>query len=88
LFGDMLGGRKLGAAVQVGTKREDFATQIRYLNREKRWNWGLTLQVLPYLRGGSRVRDVMDGEQPAVSKETERLTSDARRTRRLRRVSV
>jgi hypothetical protein len=74
LFGDMLGGRKLGAAVQVGTKREDFATQIRYLNREKRWNWGLTLQVLPYLRGGSRVRDVMDGEQPAVSKETERLT--------------
>jgi hypothetical protein len=74
LFGDMLGGRKLGAAVQVGTRREDFATQIRYLNRETRWNWGGTLQVAPYMRGGSRVRDVKEGEQLAVSKETELLT--------------
>ena len=42
LFGDMLGGQKLGAALQLGTRREDFAAQIRYLNRQHRWSWGTT----------------------------------------------
>ena len=73
LFGDMLGERKLGAALQVGTRQEDFAAQLRYLNRSRRWNWGAAAEVLPYVRGGSRNRDGLDGEEPVVSKEVERF---------------
>lgn len=73
LFGDMLGDRKLGAALQVGTKQEDFAAQVRYLNRERRWNWGLTTEVVPYIRGGSRIRSLTEAEQPVLSRETDRF---------------
>jgi hypothetical protein len=73
LFGDMLGERKLGAALQIGTRLEDFAAQIRYLNRAQRWNWGTTAEVLPYLRGGSRSVEGREGGEPVFSKETERL---------------
>jgi hypothetical protein len=73
LFGDMLGERKLGAALQIGTRREDFAAQIRYLNRARRWNWGATAEVLPYLRGGSRNVEGREGGESVMSKETERL---------------
>ena len=72
LFGDMLGDRKLGAAVQIGTRQEDFAAQVRYLNRARRWNWGATAEVLPYLRGGSRDRQGSEGGEPVFSRETER----------------
>jgi hypothetical protein len=69
----MLGERKLGAALQVGTRQEDFAAQLRYLNRAQRWNWGASAEVLPYLRGGSRNRRDSEGGQPVLSKETERF---------------
>ena len=72
LFGDMLGEQKLGAALQIGTRQEDFAAQIRYLNRAQRWNWGATAEILPYLRGGSRNREGTEGGEPVFSKETER----------------
>jgi Tol biopolymer transport system component len=73
LFGDMLGERKLGAALQIGTRQEDFAAQLRYLNRARRWNWGAAAEVLPYVRGGSRNREGREGEEPVFSKETERF---------------
>jgi Tol biopolymer transport system component len=73
LFGDMLGERKLGAALQIGTRQEDFAAQLRYLNRARRWNWGATAEVLPYLRGGTRHREGNEGGEPVFSRETERF---------------
>lgn len=73
LFGDMLGERKLGAALQIGTRQEDFAAQLRYLNRARRWNWGTTAEVLPYLRGGSRSRESSEHGESVFSKETERI---------------
>jgi hypothetical protein len=73
LFGDMLGERKLGAAIQVGTRQEDFAAQLRYLNRARRWNWGAAAEVLPYVRGGSRNREAREGGETVVSRELERF---------------
>ena len=73
LFGDMLGERKLGAALQVGTRQEDFAAQVRYLNRSRRWNWGTTAEVLPYLRGGSRNLEGSEEGVPVYSREIERF---------------
>jgi hypothetical protein len=71
LFGDVLGERKLGAALQVGTKQEDFAVQMRYLNRERRWNWGTTAEILPHVRGGWRRISTTESGQPVFNREIE-----------------
>ncbi|HUQ89305.1 MAG TPA: BamA/TamA family outer membrane protein [Vicinamibacterales bacterium] len=46
-FGDMLGERKVGAAVQVGNHMRDTAFMFRFLNQERRWNWGALADLEP-----------------------------------------
>ncbi len=50
LFGDLLGERKLAAALQVGNRLRDFAMAVRFLNQERRLNWGLFAELEPALR--------------------------------------
>jgi outer membrane protein assembly factor BamA len=47
LFGDMLGDRRLGAAVQIGNRMRDAAFMLRFLNQERRWNWGALAELEP-----------------------------------------
>jgi outer membrane protein assembly factor BamA len=47
LFGDMLGERRLGAAVQIGNRLRDAAFAFRFLNQESRWNWGVLTELEP-----------------------------------------
>src|SRR4029079_1201861 len=47
IFGDMLGERKLGAAVQIGNHLQDAAFSLRFLNQERRWNWGVLADLEP-----------------------------------------
>jgi Tol biopolymer transport system component len=47
LFGDMLGERRLGAAVQIGNHMRDAAFMFRFLNQERRWNWGALAELEP-----------------------------------------
>jgi hypothetical protein len=61
-FGDMLGGERLGIAVQAGTRRSDLAVQVQYLNRDSRWNWGVAAEVIPYARGRTRTLGESDGD--------------------------
>jgi Tol biopolymer transport system component len=61
-FGDILGGERLGLAIQAGTQRSDLAVQIQYLNRDSRWNWGIAAEVLPYARGRTRTLSESGGE--------------------------
>jgi WD40-like Beta Propeller Repeat len=61
-FGDMLGGERLGIAVQAGTRRSDLSVQVHYLNRDSRWNWGVAAEVIPYARGRTRTLEESDGE--------------------------
>ncbi len=51
MFGDMLGTRTLGAAVQVSTHLRDTAFALRFLNQERRWSWGAVAELEP---GGAR----------------------------------
>lgn len=46
-FGDMLGERRVGAAVQVGNHLRDAAFLFRFLNQERRWNWGALAELAP-----------------------------------------
>ncbi len=59
-FSDMLGDQRLATAVQFSSLGGSFSAkntgaQIAYLNRAKRWNWGLVGGQVPYLTGGAQV---------------------------------
>ena len=71
LFGDMLGERRLGAAVQIGNRLHDTAFELRYLNQERRWTWGGLAEVEPGIarfRSSSAVR--FNGQE-ALLRQTE-----------------
>jgi hypothetical protein len=56
-FSDILGDQNLIAAVQVDSgigsySFKNTAAQVAYLNRSKRWNWGILGGQVPYLSGG------------------------------------
>ncbi|GMR13866.1 MAG: DPP IV N-terminal domain-containing protein [Gemmatimonadota bacterium] len=57
-FSDMLGNRTLGLALQANGRFKDIGGQAFYLNQEKRLNWGVSGQRLPFLTGGFLVRGV------------------------------
>jgi hypothetical protein len=46
-FGDMLGERRIGAAVQIGNRMRDAAFAFKFLNQERRWNWGVVTELEP-----------------------------------------
>jgi hypothetical protein len=50
LFGDLLGDRRLLAAVHISSRLNESALGLIYLNRTTRWNWGLTAEQAPEMR--------------------------------------
>jgi hypothetical protein len=73
LFGDMLGERRFGAAVQIGNRLRDAAFEVRFLNQEHRWNWGAIAELEPALRRYRRTESVEHDGQPALLKEADYL---------------
>jgi Tol biopolymer transport system component len=73
LFGDMLGERRLGAAVQIGNRLRDAAFTVRYLNQEKRWNWGVLGELAPSVVRYSHWEAIEHQGQPAVLKQADYL---------------
>ena len=71
VFGDMLGERKLGAAVQVSNRLRESAFALRYLNQERRWSWGGIAELEPgYARFRTSEAIEHDGEA-AVLRHTD-----------------
>jgi hypothetical protein len=70
LFSDVLGERKLAVSAQVSNRLRDVAIGVRYLNRERRWNWGAALEVQPSIRRLPRSGLTEREGQPALSRET------------------
>jgi Tol biopolymer transport system component len=66
VFGDMLGERRLGAAVQVGNRLHDTAFEFRFLNQERRWNWGAVAELEPGLRRYRRTSAIEHGGEAAL----------------------
>jgi Tol biopolymer transport system component len=73
MFGDMLGERRLGAALQIGNRLRDAAFEFRFLDQQRRWNWGAVAELEPgfmrYRRSGAIEHD---GE-PALLKQADYL---------------
>jgi hypothetical protein len=55
-FSDTLGYHTVSAVVQANGGLRDIGGQVSYVNRTARWNWGGTLQYLPYVTGSFRER--------------------------------
>ncbi len=62
-FTDMLGDRILGVAVEAGGTLADIGGQLVYFNRGHRWNWGGTIEALPY-----RVGSLVMRQNPAAGR--------------------
>jgi Tol biopolymer transport system component len=52
LFSDMLGNHVIGTSAQVTSRFDEFGGSLFYLNRTKRWNWGVSLDQIPYISRG------------------------------------
>jgi len=73
LFGDMLGERRLATAVQIGNRMRDAAFEVRFLNREHRWNWGVIAELEPALRRYRLTQEIDHEGQPALMKQADYL---------------
>jgi Tol biopolymer transport system component len=73
LFGDMLGERRLGAAVQIGNRLRDAAFTFRFLNQERRWNWGAIGELEPSVIRYRRSEAIEHDGQPALLQQADYL---------------
>ncbi len=72
-FGDMLGERRLGAAVQIGNRLRDAAFMFRFLNQERRWNWGALGELEPSVIRYRRSEAIEFEGQPSLLKQSDYL---------------
>jgi hypothetical protein len=69
-FSDMLGNHTLGGAVQVNGSFEDFGGIIGYVNRKRRWDWGVGIENIPYLTGSfGQGTQIINGEPAFVEQQ-------------------
>ncbi|HYE86013.1 MAG TPA: BamA/TamA family outer membrane protein, partial [Vicinamibacterales bacterium] len=73
LFGDMLGERRLGVAAQVGNRLRDAAFTFRFINQERRWNWGALGELEPRVVRYRRSEAVEHDGQPALLQQADYL---------------
>jgi Tol biopolymer transport system component len=52
LFSDMLGNHTVGTSAQVTSRFDEFGGSLFYLNRARRWNWGVGIDQTPYVSRG------------------------------------
>ena len=69
----MLGDRRLGAALQMGNRLRDAAFEFRFLNQERRWNWGAIGELEPGLRRYRRYGEVEHAGEPALLRQSDYL---------------
>jgi hypothetical protein len=72
-FGDMLGERRIGAAVQIGNRMRDAAFTFRFLNQERRWNWGAVTDLEPSVMRYRRSEAIEHAGEAAMMKQADYL---------------
>jgi WD40 repeat protein len=53
LFGDQLSDKQIGVAVQANGQVQDIGGQVVYQNLKNRWNYGASIEHIPYMYGYS-----------------------------------
>src|SRR6185503_17269272 len=69
-FSDMLGNHSLGGSFQINGSFDDFGGVVGYINRKRRWDWGVGLEQIPYATGafGSGT-EVINGEPVLIEQQ-------------------
>jgi Tol biopolymer transport system component len=52
LFSDMLGNHTMGVSAQVTSRFDEFGGSLFYLNKSRRWNYGIGIDQTPYVSRG------------------------------------
>jgi Tol biopolymer transport system component len=52
LFSDMLGNHTMGVGAQMSSRFDEFGGTLFYLNKSRRWNWGVGIDQTPYVSRG------------------------------------
>jgi Tol biopolymer transport system component len=77
LFSDMLGNHTLGMSAQMTSRFDEFGGSLFYLNRTRRWNWGATVEQIPYVARGFEAGVVtVDGQPVYLERELRVLQRD------------
>jgi Tol biopolymer transport system component len=77
LFSDMLGNHVLGTSASVTSRFDEFGGTLFYLNRKNRWNWGASVDLIPYVARGFQAGVVdVDGQPVYLERELRVLQRD------------
>jgi Tol biopolymer transport system component len=77
LFSDLLGTHVVATTAQVTSRFDEFGGSAFYLNRKRRWNWGVGLDSTPYVsRGYDTGIGAIDGQNVFVEREYRILQAD------------
>lgn len=73
LFSDMLGNHTLGASAQATSRFDEFGGSLFYLNRSRRWNWGVGIDQTPYVSRAYETGVVSTGGGPVYLENEYRI---------------
>jgi Tol biopolymer transport system component len=77
LFSDMLGNHMVATSAQMTSRFDEFGGGVFYLNRARRWNWGVSLDQTPYVaRAFQSGIGIVDGQQVFIEQEYRILQTD------------
>jgi hypothetical protein len=78
LFSDMLGDHALGTTLQVTNRLDETGGSVFYINRARRWNWGIVADQTPYVTGSFASGVTAVDGQPLFLEQSLRLTQVSR----------
>jgi hypothetical protein len=77
LFSDLLGNHVVATTAQVTSRFDEFGGSAFYLNRKRRWNWGVGVDSTPYVsRGYDTGFGSVGGQSVYVEREYRILQAD------------
>jgi Tol biopolymer transport system component len=77
LFSDVLGNHVVGTSVQATSRLDEFGGTLFYLNRTHRWNWGVSIDQIPYVARGFQAGVVdVNGQSVYLERELRVLQRD------------
>ena len=73
LFGDLLGDQQLLTTLHVSSRLDESAVGALYVNRARRWSWGIAVQQTPDVRLRTHAVHAATDGQRVVTRERDRL---------------
>jgi hypothetical protein len=79
LFGDLLGNHQVLTAAHISSRLDESALGAMYVNRQSRWNWGVSIEQTPDLRVRTTGAALDSTREHALIRTRERMLWTTRR---------